>query len=156
MGVTDSGQWFSRAFGAGLVGGLATAFWTALYTAMAGFPWWSGLALYRTRLFGLSSTPVVSSHLFGAVVAGCTWLLISGLIAGALFGIIAGALLPSDLRAGRVGLFGMIFGLILYGLTAWGVPLLPATATAHMAPWGRVVALVLMGGLIGRLAGSTH
>lgn len=156
MGVTDSGQWFSRAFGAGLVGGLATAFWTALYTAMAGFPWWSGLALYRTRLFGLSPNPVVSSHLLGAVVAGCVWLLISGLMAGALFGLLGGALLPSGLRTSQVALFGMIFGLILYGLTAWGVPLLPATATAHLAPWGRVVALILMGGTIGRLAGSTH
>lgn len=154
MGVTDSGQWFSRAFVGGLLGGLVAGLWTALYTGIAGLPWWSGLALYRTHLFGLSRKPLITGSLTDAVVAGCVWFMIAGLIAGALFGLLGGTLLPSHLRSRQVGLGGLVFGVVLYGLFAWGVPFLPGAATAHMAMWGRLVALLLMGWTIGGVAGS--
>lgn len=154
MGVTDSGQWFSRAFAGGVLGGLVAGLWSALYAAMSGVPWWSPLAMYRTSMFGLSPHPIVSAGLTGAVVAGCAWLMIGGLMAGALFGLLGGSLLPRTHARGVAG-FGLVFGLILYALTVWGVPLLPAATTAHLAGWGRLLALVLMGGTIGRVAGST-
>ncbi len=151
MGISDSGQWLSRCFVAGVPAGLVAALWSMLSSGLRGLPWWSGLALYRMRLWGLNGPPVIAHSLAAAVTAGCVWLVVSGLLFGSLFGLVGGVLLPrSDGTA--VTLLGAIGGLLLlWAADGLGLGLVPPTAHP-LVHWSAWVAMALIGGTVAAIA----
>ena len=153
MGRADSGMFLSRATAGGVVGGFCAAIWLALAAAFSGVPWWSPLALYRADLWGLTPHPVIASSLHAAVIAGVTWLLGAGLAAGALFGLLAGALLPRRVPRSAAVALGAIYGLLLYMLASdVGVAALGPSAAAEVPAWVRALGLVVIGAFAAGMA----
>ncbi len=155
MGRTDTGSFLSHAVLGGVLGGLVAALWVAIAGAFHGLRWWSPLALYRTRLWGLARHPIVASSTHAAVLAGVTWLLGVGLAGGALFGLLGGALLPA--RSGRTALVlsGGLLGIIVYLISgADRLILLGPAIAADLPSWVRAVALGLVGATSGWCAAS--
>jgi xanthosine utilization system XapX-like protein len=139
-------MFLSRSMAGGVVGGFCAAIWLAIAGAFSGRPWWSALALYRADLWGLTPHPVIASSLHAAIIAGVTWLLGAGLAAGALFGLLAGALLPVRVPRNGVVALGAVYGLLVFMLTTdVGVSALGPSAAAAVPAWVRAVALVLIG-----------
>jgi len=150
----DAGRFLARAVTGGVLGGLLAAAWSALASTGAGLPWWSALALYSTRLWGLAPQPIVAAGLGGAVLAGVTWLLGLGLAAGAMFGLLAGALAPHQLSRRALAVLGAGFGLTLFILAASArTALLSPAFAAELPGWARAVGLALIGAAAGDAAG---
>lgn len=150
MGVSDSGQFLSRAIITGVPAAMAAALWGALYAGLAGLPWWSPLALYSTHMWGLSPELVVASGLFAAVVAGLVWLAMLGIAVGAIWGLLAGTVAPQPAGRRLMCAIGFVFGLALFGLaTSARISLLPPIFHADLAPWAAALALGVMGAIIG-------
>ncbi len=155
MGVTDSGDFLSRAVAGGALGGLAAAAWAVLYSGVGGLPWWAPLALYRTSLLGASRTAVVSHTLFEAVVAGIVRLCMVGLVGGAVFGLLAGALIPRRIGRRPLTLVGAIFGIALYLLAhAGGVAVFSSAIRAHLPVWSQALAAGCGAAVSGWMAGG--
>lgn len=155
MGVSDSGDFLSRAVAGGALGGLAAAAWSVLYSGLGGLPWWAPLALYRTHLLGASPTAVVSHTLVDAVVTGIVRLCMVGLVNGALFGLLAGAVAPRQLGRRPLTLIGAIFGIALYVLAhAGGVAVFSPAIRIHLPVWSRALAAACGAAVSGWMAGG--
>ena len=155
MGVSDSGDFLSRAVAGGALGGLAAAAWAVLFNGLRGLPWWAPLALYRTHLLGASPTAVVSHTLLDAVVAGIVRLCMVGLVGGALFGLLAGATVSHRLGRRQLTLIAAIFGIALYFLAhTGGIAVFSSAVRIHLPVWARALAAACGAAVSGWMAGG--
>jgi len=150
LGVTDSGQFLSRAIVTGVPAGLAAAVWGALYAGLAGLPWWSPLALYSTHMWGLTREAILAAGLSAAVLAGLVWMAMLGMAVGAVFGLLAGVAAPTHAGRRLMCGVGFVFGLILFGAAAHAqVSLLPPSFADRLPAWVGALALGIVGAVVG-------
>lgn len=149
---SDAGPFLSRSIVAGVPAGLAAALWAVLVGSATGLAWWVPVALFRTRMAGLSRTPVVAHSLAGAVAAGAVWLMLLGMAFGGLWGLLAGTVGRAWPR-GASAILGFVYGAILFILAATAhTVLLPPTLTAELPGWARLCACGVLGAVIGAYA----
>jgi hypothetical protein len=155
QGIRDAGVFLARSVSAGVVGGLASAAWAALYAGLRGLPLWSPLALYETHFLGFSPQGVVTRHLVTAVIAGAVWQVMLGMAAGALFALAAGALLDPRALARSGWLIGTGYGLLI-GLVveASRVRVESLALSRDLPAWAVTVGFALIGLTVGALAGG--
>ncbi len=154
--VRDSGAFLASCVSAGVVGGLASSLWAALYAGLRGLPLWSPLALYDTHFLGLSPRGVITRSLAEAVVAGVVWQAMLGMAVGAFFALVAGTLIPAVTLARAAWLVGGLYGLLLWVALTLGRLRLESPAISRDLPgWAMALVFALMGLVVGALAGRT-